>query len=73
MEKEIKIKTPYGVKNWTFVKRCFDNEVKNERVRPLLVNALKYLSHPDVLAVTNSMAIPGQVLCNSIKEFLLTD
>lgn len=23
-EKEIKIKTPYGVKNWSFVKRCFD-------------------------------------------------
>lgn len=24
MGKEIKIKTPYGVKNWSFVKRVFD-------------------------------------------------
>ena len=23
--KEIKIKTPYGDKNWSFVKRCFDS------------------------------------------------
>ena len=23
--KEIKIKTPYGNKNWSFVKRCFDS------------------------------------------------
>lgn len=26
--KEIKIKTPYGVKNWSFVKQCFDNYEK---------------------------------------------
>lgn len=28
MQKEIKIKTPYGIKNWSYLKRLMDNEAE---------------------------------------------
>ena len=29
---EVKIKTPYGVKNWNFVKKCLDSDVHLNRL-----------------------------------------
>jgi hypothetical protein len=31
--KEIKIKTPYGVKNWSYIKRLFDMDTKGRTVK----------------------------------------
>ena len=39
---EIKIKTPYGDKNWSFVKKCFDN---HERLLEACKKALKKLEN----------------------------
>jgi len=47
--KEIKIKTPYGVKNWSFVKKCFDSdEVAKSQIDTLKLEVKSYVEELDV-------------------------
>ena len=43
-KQEIKIKTPYGVKNWGYIKKLMDEDVKNQDLKTInteLVEELK--------------------------------